>query len=342
MAGKRTRATIKDVARRAGVSPTTVSHAFSGNGTVAAGTADRVREAARELGYRPDTVARGLRSSRLGVLGLVVRPLDPQDTAFLEGVDYFLRFAGSAALAAVERGYGLMLVPDPTRADAPAVGLACDGFLITEPVENDPLITMLTRECVPFLGVGRDPARPASPDYLDLGTKRIVTDVLDHLAAAGGSRVAAVLGTDPNEWNLDAETAYLAWVRARGQEPLAVRRAEVAGEAGGREAGEELFGLASPPDAVYCQTGRHAAGVLAAARAKGLAVPGDVRIACGSDSDSEQTRSSVPPITSVDLRPVQLARVAVAVLVDRVEGIEQSPAPGPAEYELIVRGSTRG
>ncbi|MER6765301.1 substrate-binding domain-containing protein, partial [Amycolatopsis sp. NPDC000746] len=182
---------------------------------------------------------------------------------------------------------------------------------------------------------------PASPDYLDLGTGRIVAEVLDHLAAAGGSRVAAVLGTDRNEWNLDAETAYLDWVRARGQRPLAVRRAEVAGEAGGREAGEELFGMAEPPDAVYCQTGRHAAGVLAAARARGLAVPGDVRIACGADSDSEHTRSSVPPITSVDLRPVRLARTAVAVLADRVEGIEP-PVPGPAEYELIVRGSTRG
>ncbi|MGW7537181.1 LacI family DNA-binding transcriptional regulator [Amycolatopsis sp. NPDC054798] len=339
MAGKRTRATIKDVARRAGVSATTVSHAFSGNGTVAPGTAEQVREAARELGYRPDAIARGLRSSRLGVLGLVVRPLDPLDTAFLEGVDYFLRFAGSAALAAVERGYGLMLVPDPARADASAVGLACDGFLITEPVENDPLITMLTRDCVPFLGVGRDPLRPASEDYLDLATKTVVTEVLDHLAAAGGKRVAVVLGTDPNEWNRDAETAYLDWAAARGQEPLVVSRAEVTGEEGGRAAGEELFGLAAPPDAVYCQTGRHAAGVLAAAQARGLAVPEEVLIAGGSDS--EQTRSAVPPITSVDLRPVQLARTAVAVLADRIEGVEQPLAPGPAEYELVVRGSTR-
>jgi len=340
MARKRDRATIQDVARRAGVSATTVSHAFSGNGTVAAETRERVREAARELGYRPDAIARGLRSSRLGVLGLVVRPLDPLDATFLEGVDYFLRFARAATLAAVERGYGLMLVPDPAGADAFAVGLVCDGFLITEPVEDDPLVAMLTRDRVPFLGVGRDPARPASEDFLDLGTAQIVTEVLDHLAASGGTRVAAVLGTAPNEWNRDAEAAYLAWVAARNQSSVIVRRAEIDGEAGGRAAGAELFSRPSPPDAVYCQTGRHAAGVLAEARARGWAVPQDIRIAAGEDS--EQTRSAVPPVTAVDLRPEPLARTAVAVLADRVEGADRPLPAGPADHELVIRASTRG
>ena len=334
------RATIQDVARRAGVSATTVSHTFSGHGVVAPGTRERVREVARELGYRPDAIARGLRSNRLGVLGLVVRPLDTLDTVLPDGVDYFLRFAGSAALAAVERGYGLMLVPDPSQDDSPAIGLACDGFLITEPVANDPLISLLTRDCVPFLGVGQDPARPMTEDYLDVATDRLTTEVLDHLAETGGTRVALVLGTDPNAWNRDAEAAYLAWAAARGQDPVVLRRAETAGQAGGHTAGEELFRLAAPPDAVLCQTGRQAAGVLAAARERGLSVPGDVRIAAGSDS--EHTRAARPTITAADLRPDRLARTAVATLVARIEGAAPPEPAGPPDYALVVRESTAG
>ena len=91
---------IADVARRAGVSVTTVSHTFSGNGVVAAETRERVRAAAHELGYRPDVLAQGLRRNRLSVLALVVRPLDRIDPGQLHGVDYFLRLAGAAAMAA--------------------------------------------------------------------------------------------------------------------------------------------------------------------------------------------------------------------------------------------------
>ena len=120
MGAERTKPTIHDVARRAGVSATTVSHTFSGKGVVASETRDRVKAAASELGYRPDALARGLRRNRLGVIGLVVRQLDTLDSALPEGVDYFLRFAGSAALAALGHGYALMLVSDPSGDDSRA------------------------------------------------------------------------------------------------------------------------------------------------------------------------------------------------------------------------------
>ncbi|SED96769.1 DNA-binding transcriptional regulator, LacI/PurR family [Rhodococcus jostii] len=336
---RRPRPTIHDVARRAGVSATTVSHTFSGKGVVATATRERVRVAAKSLGYRPDVVAQGLRSNRLGVIALVLRPLETLDSFLPEGVDYFLRFAGSAALAAMELGYGLMLVSDPTREESPAAALACDGFLITEPVVNDPLIEMLLDEGVPFLSVGRDPARVDYTDWLDTETEVMTGHVLRHLADCGASRVALVVGTDSNSWNLGAEAAYRAWAVERGQDPLVAVRPETAGEAGGREAADELFDRADPPDAVYCLTGRHAAGVLARVRERGLAIPGDVQIVGGSDS--EHTRSATPPITSVDLQPEILARVAVTSLTNRLDDRSRPVPPGPLHGRLVVRQSTR-
>jgi DNA-binding LacI/PurR family transcriptional regulator len=339
MVGRRARATIHDVAREAGVSATTVSHTFSGNGVVAAATRERVRAAAKALGYRPDVVAQGLRSSRLGVLALVLRPLETLDSFLPEGVDYFLRFAGSAAITAMELGYGLMLVSDPTREESPAAALACDGFLITEPVTDDPLIDMLLDEGLPFLSVGRDPARAEYDAWLDTKTELMTGQVLRHLEDAGAARVALVTGTDQNSWNLDAKTAYRAWAARREQDALVVSRPETAGEAGGRDAADELFDREEPPDGVYCLTGRHAAGLLARLRERGLAVPRDVMIVCGSDS--EHTRSAAPPITSVDLRPELLARVAVTLLVNRLDNVDRPVPPGEIHGRLVVRGSSR-
>ena len=339
VAERRVRPTIHDVARRAGVSPTTVSHTFSGKGVVAAATRQRVRDVAKSVGYRPDVVAQGLRNSRLGVLALVIRPLETLDSFLPEGVDYFLRFAGSAALAAMEYGYGLMLVPDPTQEAAPRAALACDGFLITEPLADDPIIAMLRDEDVPYLSVGRDPAHTDYDAYLDTQTEPITAAVLHHLEAAGASRVALVTGTDRNAWNIDTELAYRGWAARRGQEALVVSRPETAGEAGGAEAADELFDRAEPPDAVYCLTGRHAAGAEARVRERGLRVPRDVLIVGGSDS--EHTRSAEPPITAVDLRPELLARVAVTLLVNRLETAQRPVPAGDITGRLIARESTR-
>lgn len=339
MTERRARPTIHDVARQAGVSATTVSHTFSGKGMVAAATRERVRRAATTLGYRPDAVAQGLRNSRLGVLALVLRPLETLDTFLPEGVDYFLRFAGAAALAAMESGYGLMLVPDPTLADSPAAALACDGFLITEPVENDPLIAMLLARHVPFLSVGRDPVNTGYQSFLDTGTAAMTAEVLQHLENAGANRIALVTGTDRNSWNLDAESAYRAWVSQRGQAPLTVHVPETTGEAGGRDAAEDLFGRDTPPDAVYCLTGRHAAGLLARVRELGYGVPQDVLVVGGSDS--EHTRAATPSITAVDLRPDLLARVAVTTLINDIDNSNRPLPKGELRGRLILRESTR-
>jgi DNA-binding LacI/PurR family transcriptional regulator len=333
------RPTIHDVARRAGVSATTVSHTFSGKGVVAAATREHVREVARELGYRPDAVARGLRNSRLGVLALVLRPLETLDSFLPEGVDYFLRFAGQAALAAMELGYGLMLVSDPTQESSPSAALACDGFLITEPVQNDPLVAMLTEERLPFLTVGRDPENTGYHSWIDTGTTPMTLQVLEHLRDTGATRVALVTGTDRNSWNIDAETAYRSWAAQRRQEPLVVHQPETAGQAGGHSAFSELFGATTTPDAIYCLTGRHAAGMLSALTDNGLRVPDDVQLIAGSDS--EHTRSATPPITSVDLGPELLARVAVTRLANHVDAVDRPIPPGELQGRLIARGSTR-
>ncbi len=322
--------TIHDVARHAGVSITTVSHALNGKGVVADATRARVVDSATTLGYSPDVIARGLRKQSLGLLGLVIRPLDSLDSYQPAGVDYFVRFAGAAAVEALDRGFGLMLVRDPTTSNVPGIALAVDGFIISDPVASDPVIELLNRNGIPLVTVGRDIERSDFIDWVEPGSSSDLDTVTAHLIDRGARRVALVTGTDANAWNVDTELSYRGWAAAHGQEPIVYRQDERSGEAGGLEVAEGMlaaagFGSAPLPDAIYCLTGRHAAGLQSRLQEAGLAVPRDVMIVAGSDS--EQTRNSTPPITSVDLTPEVTATAAVGFLLLRLSGDKESVAP---------------
>ncbi|WP_348789282.1 LacI family DNA-binding transcriptional regulator [Leifsonia sp. NPDC080035] len=302
----RQRSTIRDVARRAGVSVTTVSHTFSGNGVVNPATQARVRSAASELGYHPDVVASGLRRSRLGVVGLVLRPAVGEHPEYLSDVDYFPRFAGAAALTCLEHGYALMLVADPTVPGAPVTAYACDGIVVTDPVADDPLVARLRSSGTPYTLVGADVNDPGDPQVVDIATPAITDRVLDHLAAAGATRPALVTGCDAIEWNLATEQRYRERMRERGAAELVVRAPELGAGAAGARAADELLALPELPDGVYCQTSDHARGLVDRLLERGVRVPEDVRVVCGSDAD--RLRTGEPSITSVDLHPEALGR----------------------------------
>lgn len=329
------------MARQAGVSITTVSHSLNGKGVVAKATRQRVIEVAAELGYSADAIARGLRSNRLGLLGLVIRPLDTLGSYQPEGVDYFLRFAGAAAVEALDCGYGLVLMRDPTAGNAPGIALAADGFIISDPLAGDPVIDLLTRNAIPLVAVGRDVERPDFTAWLGGGTLHNVDSVIAYLSQRGAQRIALVTGTDANSWNADSESTYRAWAAESEQAPIVYNQDERLGEEGGREIAEKLLVSDVPlPDAIYCLTGRHAAGIQSGLQAAGHRVPEDVMIVAGSDS--EQTRNSAPPITSVDLAPEATAKAAVAYLVALLEaGEDDPPSPPEIEYGIRERASTQ-
>ncbi|GAA1544323.1 LacI family DNA-binding transcriptional regulator [Nocardioides humi] len=337
------RPTIRDVARRAGVSVTTVSHTFTGNGTVAPATQQRVRSAAHDLGYRPDVIAQGLRRNRLGVIALVARQLDALRPDLLVDVDYFARFAGAAAVASLAEGLGLMLVSDPTGPRAAGAALASDGFIVTEPVTDDPLVAMLTSAGIPFVTVGEVPGGapvddPAAAPLVDIESGRLTTLALDHLWEAGARRIALVTGTDRNEWNLRTAAVYRRWAAYRRITPAMAHVPEALDDEGGRRAAATLLDAGPPPDGVYALTSNHALGVVSVLSERGLRVPEDVRIVAGSDAES--LRTAHPAISSIDLQPDELARRAVEALVAR---LDDRPAPdhtGEPVGQLVVRASS--
>ncbi len=319
------------------MSVTTVSHAFSGRGSVAAATRRRVFEVAERLGYRPDVLVRAAQGERLPIVSLVVRGLPGLREAG-DGLDYFIRFSGAAAMTSLETGYALMLVADPSGPHASGSTLATDAFLVTEPVEDDPLITLLEGSGIPYLTVGRVPGGAARAPYVDIETPRLTRLGLDHLVERGARRVAIVVGTARNEWNLQTIRTYTQWARERGQEVIVEARRAYGGERSGLTAGKALMARADPPDAIYALQGPHAVGVLRHLRERRIRVPERVQVVAGVEC--APVRDAHIPITTIDLEPEVLAERAIAALLAHLRGTPM-PVHRPGVGVLVQRDSSR-
>ena len=308
---------IHDVARRAGVSITTVSFALNGTGTISDRTRERVRAIADEMNYRANALARGLRRAPLGAIGFVTRPLDEIGKYRPLGVDVFARTASAAASAALDHGLGMLLLPDLTRSPLPPLALSLDGYIVQNPVEEDPVLALLRANEIPYVTIGEDPSRPEAKNWISRDEAGETRRVLDRMRAAGASQIAFIGGAARDSYNLLGERGYLTWCGEQSLEPLIEHAREGDGVDGGRDACGRLLGAASP-DGVFCLTSRHAAGVLGELRSRGFQVPQDVLLAAGSDS--EHARAAEPAISSLEVPAEAMGAAAVEMLVALMGG----------------------
>jgi DNA-binding LacI/PurR family transcriptional regulator len=326
------RVTIADVARSAGVSPTTVSHALNGKGMVRASTRAHVMRTAKRLGYLPNSAARSLRSGRTATLGLML----PADD--LSGIEYYLELASAAARAAFARDHGLLLLPPVHSADE-LRRFAVDGAIVCDPDTSDPRLGAFEALGLPTVAVDRDLGRPEEPWWIGADNVENTRAALDHLEASGAERVALLTGDASWSWLDDSVRAYRSWARERGAEPCIATAPKKLLERGAAVAAGRLLDRPDPPDAIFTPPDRFAIGVLRAAHERGLHVPCELMIAAGVDSS--QARLADPPITAIDLRPGATGRAAIDMLLARIEGTPVE-APQILPAELHVRASTGG
>jgi DNA-binding LacI/PurR family transcriptional regulator len=321
-----TRVTSVDVARHAGVSQSTVSLVFSGKGRgrVSPRTQERVRLAARELGYRPNVAAQALRLGASRAVALLVPDvINP----------FFSRVLRGAQRAAAEGGYTVVLVDtanDPRWEEQSFEALRAgpvDGYLLFEVMPPDGLgpdehVVLIEsrakgRSSVRFDSEGG--AEAAFRHLLELGHRRI-----GHLASA----------FDAPTFDLreDARRRVLA---EAGLDPDALPRAvtEITID-DARDAAGPL--LDERPTAVFCDDDIIAAGLYLAARERGVKVPRDLSIVGFDDMDFARVLD--PPLTTVALDAELLGATAFELLEGRMAGRRGKGTVLPAE--LVVRGST--
>ncbi len=281
------RATIADVARRAGVAPSTASVVFSGKTSVSEATRARVLDAAAQLGYTgPDPVAASLRTGRSGIVGVVFEEhlgrafLDPVKTLMMDGL----------ADAVAPLGAGLLLLRDqepagtgPTLTTAPldaAVLVGCSG-LLRESLQavrarGIPVVVIEgdAGEDVPRIDLdNREAQRQAASHLRGLGHERVATVTLPIRAGwrAGWVEPDAEISVEVTRDRLDAVRDVYPDAPAYAASASSIDEGLAAGRV-------LLAGPGTRPTAVIAQSDLLGAGVIRAAEELGLDVPGDVSV----------------------------------------------------------------
>lgn len=338
--GRFPRATSYDVARAAGVAQSTVSRCFRPDSGISEATRARVREAAAELGYTPNAVARSLITRRSNMVGVIV-------TAFTLRNNPDLVYAIGTALAEAGQRLMLMAVADEERVEdtlQAALEYPLDGILSAALIPAH-AVRRFQERGVPVVFFNR----PTSLRHVD----QVATDHAAAAAAiaralhrAGRRRFLCVSGRAASPVSIARTKGFLGAAAAVGVPATVVetdypyaagRSAFVAYVRGAAPAAAKAAGTV--PDAVFCTNDQLAFGVMDACRHDlGLRVPDDVAVA-GFDDVEEAGRPSYE-LTTVRQRLDQMARTAAAMLARR---LAQPDAPAECALvpgDLVFRRST--
>lgn len=334
---------IRDVARAAGVSITTVSHALNEKTGVSESTRQRVRDIAEELGYLPDPRGRHLASGRTGLVALTVSLPDGVH-APVEEFAHNASLIDAATGAAIARGLALVIVPagDATIWER----LPLDGTIVVDPVPRDPAVRELANRPVPIVTVGRL-IGGASTHVVDNDYAAGTGAILEHLADNGARRVGVLAPGSGESFEADCLDAHSRWCDARGV-PVWTHLADDVDwasprtwsqlEAVGRASAAACLDRADVPDALFCLAESFALGVLAECAERAIRVPEDLMVA--SIPDVGATERSDPPLTTLDLHPRELGAAASELLADLVEGRVSDASPAIVPATLVPRAST--
>jgi LacI family transcriptional regulator len=328
-------ATIREVARRAGVAPITVSRVINSSGYVSEETRRRVQRAIKELDYVPNVLARGLRSRRTDTLGLLVTDIT---NAFWTTV------ARGAEDAAMQNGYSVFLcntdedVRKQEQYLRALLSQRVEGVIIAPASSDRAALAPLQRARLPFVVVDRRIEGVRADLVLgdSVGGARLL---VEHLLARGHRRIAHLGGPPGISTADDRERGYrdaLQAARVPVDEALVVR-----GDYKQESGHQQMCALLSQddlPTAVFAANNVLAVGALVALREASLRVPEDVAVACFDDLPQA---SLIDPFLTVAAQPAYDFGVrAVELLLERLADSHRAPQTVVLPVRLAVRRST--
>lgn len=326
---------MRDVGILAGVSQSTVSHVVNQTGKIPEETEKRVREAIRELGYRPNETARNLRLSRSHTIGMVTDRIasSPFAGRVLRGAEEF----------AWERGYLLLLVDAK---EDPSIESAAVDTLLARQVDGMLYAAMSWR------GVDASPGFTKLPSLLvnawASGSRKIPAIVPaetegGRLAAsavieAGHRKIAYLGGPQDDPARIEREAGFR---KAMAEAGLTVNeRWVLSGDyqiGSGHALTHQLLATAEPPSAVVCGNDRMAVGAITAALERGLHVPDDLSVV-GYDDQEDLADQITPALTTVTIPHYEMGRTAVEHLLDALDNA-RAPKGATVPGSLVRRAS---
>lgn len=316
-------ATLKDLSRHLGLSVTQVSRALNGHSDVNEQTRARVQEAAKLLKYQPNISARRLVTGRSGTVGLVVPPPVSTDghAVFVEMI------SGLSASFAQQQVHFLLHVINPQE-DPVAVhrrlidSAALDGFVITDPVVNDPRIAFLRKRDVPFVVHGRLGDKNDFA-YFDIDNYAVAHRLTTHLTGLGHQRIAFLNGVPGRTYVESRLRGHVAALAAAGiaHDPDLHRNGMMNRNFGLTETIRLMLPGSCRPTAIIAGNMLIALGVYDALQALGLRISADVSVVAHDDHLPGATAESLFPALTTTSAPLKESWGPMAsLLVQALDG----------------------
>jgi LacI family transcriptional regulator len=328
---------IRDVAKLAGVSTTTVSHVINGTHFVSEPLRERVLEAMQELNYHPSTIARSLRTKATHSIGLIVSDIE---------LPFFATLARGVQDASAKRGHTVILAnTDEAPAKEAAYlntlwGKRVDGLIIAPTGGNAPLLAQIQASGVPVVLIDRRCPGLAAP-YVGIDNQQAALAATRYLIEQGHRRIGLVAGLPHISTISDRVAGYQQafaeaglplnedWIRYTDSRPPL-----------GRARTAELLSLTPPVTAIFATVAFLTLAVMQVLKARGLRCPEDVSV-LGFD-DPDWAVISAPAITSIWHPPYEMGQRAAEVLTGLIEGTApQGSREILLESKLILRESVR-
>jgi LacI family transcriptional regulator len=338
--GRAGKPTIHDIAALAGVSAGTVSRAMNGKKGVGTEARERIQRIIAEQGFRADASARNLSTGRSRCVAIVF-PLHASEVVVHPVYPALLGALGDAA---EEAGYDVMLltVSEPDHADRLLDRFRdrrLDGVVLPAAGARDPLLRKLTDVGAPTVLIGHR-ARSAEVAWVDCTHDLAARDLTRAMLAGGRRRLALLNGPKRVSACRLRSAGFWKAVHEAGSAVESADEVECEFDAhAGNVRAKELLSRTERPDAVLCGADIIAAGCLEAARAHGLAVPGDLAVS-GFDDRSLATHTT-PALTTVRMPLREIGVEAARLLFALIDGDEPRQRHIILPTEIVARESTR-
>jgi DNA-binding LacI/PurR family transcriptional regulator len=338
---------MNDVAKRAGVSPATVSRVLSKSPYISVETVNRVLEAVKALNYHRNVHARRLATGKSDLFGLVISEITNP---------FFPELIRGFQSAAWDRGFDVLLlnteyIEKRTESvirkliESDVRGVA----IMTSSIDRN-VTSSLTNE-----GIGVVFSNLGPPDRLvsniSIGYERGITQAIEHVVSLGHNRIAVIAGPETNRTASTIKRALVSGLRQRGLDPSPVTHSNYQVDAGA-SAVQAILSAADIPTAIFCGSDLIAMGAMVTLEAAGIEVPRDISIV-GID-DISFSFLARPPLTTIWVPREQLGTTAFQALdkmlmLKRQRGSEYAlsteltirKSTGPARQHLLRTGSNK-
>ena len=334
--------TADDVAKLAGVSPSTVSRVISNNPRISEATRKKVLKCMDELGYYPNANARSLAIKKTGTIGIII-PTTSEDyfsnPFFTESIRGIIKGASNS-------GYDLLLSTNTEKGEELKIiqkfikGSKVDGVILMTSKVNDECIKYLQMMDFPFSIIGSTNEKDEKINQVDNDNYLAAYELTNHIINIGRKRIAMIVGDIDLIVSKKRVKGYKKALMEAGidfDENLLFSGSF--DEKTGYDYARQISRIKPSRDGLIVAAGLVAFGAVKAFENLGIDIPRDIAIA--SFNNSTLAKHSNVPLTSVDINAIQLGRKAMDLLVDAIEkDVRGKKVTIP--YTIYERESTRG